>query len=241
MRIGKRLASLAGKATPGMSLDSTTRIDYVATGTVCISVEESSEGGAHPSLFTAAHCIALAPELDPRDPLSLSDRLDAKELERVIAELRRTAEAGGFEEHRVAADLLAEVGPGDPDELPFRLAHREGRVEATALQYRKAPRFLSPSYHLTVTAPLPAPPRAFVAYAGDGALFARAHAADDAVLDTFVAPGREVAFVLVGGRIVGVSQENAAAVAELRDERVVMAEWATGGNVARWIAALGGK
>lgn len=222
------------------------RIEFVARGALCRSVSgHGYVGGAHDFFEQDTHCFAVGGDLRWGEPLVYPAKAAAAEprFGAVLETLEAAAREGHFEEvegaeadHEVLGSIRKALGTG---EVQFRLDRVHGQTQLVLTAESSTSFVASPTYTLTVAAPLGPAPAMLVAHnPGPDAYNALRKIAPE-VVDVFVAPSRAVAYALSGQALTAIDPASGATLwsSPVRHDRVVMVEWATGADIERWAQA----
>jgi hypothetical protein len=221
------------------------RITYVARGAICRSVEgHGYTGGAHDFFDLDTHCFALGADLRWGEPLDYPLAAPAEPLRQALEALVTAAREGRFEEveggtadPEVVATIRDAVNAG---KVQFRLARVDGQTLLTLTASSSASFVASPTYRLTVAAPLgPADP-SLAPYNPAPDAFAALRKVEPDLADLFVSPLQGVAFALDATGLAAIDVKSGAELwsMPLTYDRVVMVEWATGADIDRWAEAV---
>jgi hypothetical protein len=223
----------------------TRRIEWVANGAVCLSLDLWGYlGGAHGFAGGGESCYPIDPSENSWD-MSAPLPVEASGVEpaalaaagnRLVADIQ----AGRFEEGRYTETDVEYLATQNLQSVAFRLARAEGRTIAAMVGYVDAPYALSPTYRLTVSTPMGPAGRPAAPYNPSAPYYDRLLAIDDGVRDAFLSPSGNALFVLAGDVLTALEPGSGRVLhrEELAADAVVAADWAVGDHAARWRDAI---
>jgi hypothetical protein len=217
------------------------RIEWVANGAACLSIDiHRYRGGAHGFMNQAESCLPIDPaenSWDMSEPLPIeASGLDRATLSAAANQLVADIHAGRFEEGRFGPDDAAHVAEQNMESVAFRLERAHGRTMAVMIGYVPVPYALSPSYRLTVTAPMGPVGEPLAPYNPPLPFYDRLTAIDAGVRDAFLSPTGNALFVMLGDTLVGLEPGSGRVLVrhKLAADAVVAADWAVGNHMERW-------